>query len=334
MRLLQNTWYAAAWQEQLSDRPLARTIATQPLLLFRREDGSPAALSDVCPHRFAPLSQGRLQADVIECPYHGLQFNSSGVCVFNPHGKITSNMNVRTYRIVERHGIAWVWVGAPELAFESSIPDLSFMDISISTRTVRNYIGLTNYRYDILIDNLLDLSHEDYLHRGSFSGGAGQTDALKVCEIDRMVVIERLSRNMPKRPRYEYLGELVDVKYVIRWWPSQVVAFERTYSKAGCNEGPTVTARFCHIGTPETNRTTHYFHAVTRVDNLDDDSVDQRITEVAKSVILGEDGPMLEIIDKRMDGAELTHLDPVILPTDAGAMLVRAVMHRLFKLEA
>jgi len=334
MQFLLNTWYAVAWKEQLANRPLGRTVASQHLLLYRRKDGSPAALADTCPHRFAPLSAGRLENDIIECPYHGLKFDSAGRCVFNPHGAITPRMAIRSYPVIERHGIIWAWMGDTELADETCVPDLGFMDESSTFKTVHNYFGVVSYRFDILIDNLLDLSHEDFLHRGSFSGGVGEPAELRVREEGRMVVIERLTRNMPKRPRYEYIGERVDVKYTIRWWPSQVVAFERIYSSSDDPNGPSFTARFCHLATPAALGATHYFHAVTRADNLADTAVDARISEIAGSVILGEDGPMLEAIDSRMAGADLMKLRPVILPTDLGAMRVRKIMRRLLAREA
>lgn len=332
MQLLSNVWYAVAWVEQLSNSPLGRTVVSQPLLLFRRGDGLPAALADVCPHRFARLSAGVLHGDDIECPYHGLRFNTSGACILNPHGSVTPQMEVRSYPIVERHGIVWVWMGAREKADQRLIPDLAFMDETPLTTTVHNYFDVVSFRYDILIDNLLDPSHEDYLHRGTFSGGAGEPAELAVREVDNMVVVERLTRSMPARPRYEHIGDRVDVRYTIRWWPSQVVAFERTYSPSGSAEGPSVTARFCHLATPETPTSTHYFHAVTKAQKLEDTAVDE-IRETARNVILGEDAPMLEAIDRRMRGADLLELRPVVLPTDLGGMRARAVMRRLLDLE-
>lgn len=334
MRFLLNTWYAVAWAEQLSNHLLARTVASQPLLLFRRRDRSPAALADTCPHRFAPLSAGKLENDIIECAYHGLKFDAAGVCVSNPHGAIAPRMRTRSYPVIERHGIIWAWMGDAELADDKWIPDLGFMDESSTTKTVHNYFGVVSYRFDILIDNLLDLSHEDYLHRGSFSGGAGERAELTVGEEGHMVVIERVTRNMPRRPRYEHLGERVDVRYRIRWWPSQVVAFERIYSNSDDADAPSFTARFCHLATPAALGATHYFHAVTRADNLADAAVDVRIAELARNVILGEDGPMLEAIDSRMGGADLLELRPVILPTDLGGMRVRKVMRRLLARES
>ena len=74
---LRNAWYVAAWSDDLAEgKLLARTIMKEPIVLYRRADGSPAALHDRCPHRFAPLSMGKIvHGDAVQCPYHGLEFD-------------------------------------------------------------------------------------------------------------------------------------------------------------------------------------------------------------------------------------------------------------------
>src|SRR5215510_12695259 len=82
-----NAWYCAGFSADLAESRLrAITILGQALVLFRDANGSPAALADRCPHRFAPLSRGRVQDGKVQCGYHGLQFDAGGQCVHNPHG--------------------------------------------------------------------------------------------------------------------------------------------------------------------------------------------------------------------------------------------------------
>ena len=83
---LKNTWYVATWADEVGRQPLRRKLLDQDLAIFRKQDGQPVAIGNRCPHRFAPLSMGKLIGDCIECPYHGLQFDGSGNCVVNPHG--------------------------------------------------------------------------------------------------------------------------------------------------------------------------------------------------------------------------------------------------------
>src|ERR1700730_1637942 len=104
MSFVNNAWYTAAWSFEVGRDLLARTFLNQPVVMFRQYDGTVVALADRCPHRFAPLSMGRVVGDSIECGYHGMRFNSMGTCVRNPMtesppGKASL---VRSYPIVER----------------------------------------------------------------------------------------------------------------------------------------------------------------------------------------------------------------------------------------
>jgi vanillate O-demethylase monooxygenase subunit len=59
MKLLKNTWYAAAWSRDVGSGFVTRDLLGEPVLLYRKHDGSPVAMIDRCPHRFAPLSMGK-----------------------------------------------------------------------------------------------------------------------------------------------------------------------------------------------------------------------------------------------------------------------------------
>ena len=104
------------------------------MLLIRRTDGSVAAITDRCPHRFAPLGLGTLHGDVVEWKYHGLRFAGSGICMFNPHGIINPNMHVRHYPTVERHDL--IWMGSANAASADSVPALSYMEAPGGARAV------------------------------------------------------------------------------------------------------------------------------------------------------------------------------------------------------
>ncbi len=81
-------WFVAATAHEVGRKPLARTIADKPVVLFRRRDGSIAALADRCPHYGLPLSSGDVIGDDIECGFHGLRFDGSGVCTYMPTQKL------------------------------------------------------------------------------------------------------------------------------------------------------------------------------------------------------------------------------------------------------
>ena len=104
---VRNAWYVAAWSDDVGDGQLVpRTVMNEPIVLYRKADGSPAALHDRCPHRFAPLSMGKIvNGDGVQCPYHGLEFDASGACTLNPHGtkNIPPRARVRSFPAIEKH---------------------------------------------------------------------------------------------------------------------------------------------------------------------------------------------------------------------------------------
>ena len=166
---LRNAWYVAAWADDLKDgQLLPRIFMHEPVVLYRKPDGSVAALEDRCPHRFAPLSMGKvIRDDVVQCPYHGLEFNSTGACVHNPHGTkhIPSRARVRSYPTIEKHKAIWIWMG-DKPADPSKVPDFSVLDnVPEMHATKRDSITI-NANYELIVDNLLDLSHTSYLHEG------------------------------------------------------------------------------------------------------------------------------------------------------------------------
>src|ERR1044072_7320032 len=128
---LRNAWYVAAWSDDLADgQLLPRTIMKQPVVLYRKADGNVAALEDRCPHRFAPLHMGKIvRGDCVQCPYHGLEFDSSGACVLNPHGtkNIPPRARVRSYPAVEKHKAIWIWM-RDRPADHDKVPNFSVLD--------------------------------------------------------------------------------------------------------------------------------------------------------------------------------------------------------------
>jgi vanillate O-demethylase monooxygenase subunit len=81
---LRNSWYVTAWDYEISREPLARTILGEPVVLWRTDDGAAIAFEDRCCHRHAPLSAGKVHGDRLQCGYHGLTFDHTGLCVQVP----------------------------------------------------------------------------------------------------------------------------------------------------------------------------------------------------------------------------------------------------------
>ena len=333
MMYQRNAWYVAALSRDVDRELRRRVIMDEAILLYRTEAGEVVALFDRCPHRFAPLSRGTLLGDVVQCAYHGLQFDQSGQCVHNPHSdSIASTNHVRSYSVQETQDLIWIWMGDPDLARTTAVPDLSYMYGS-DVRTVHSYIK-ADYRYDILIDNLLDLSHTDYLHVGSFTNGACARSETTVDQQGDEVVVTFNQWDAPAPPGHAELGDLVNQTFTIRWQPGQVVSYDLKVVPSNGDQSQAHNYRFAHIATPETARTTHYFMSDTRRYSIDDREVDAQVSARQLGAIEGEDSPMLAAIDLEMAGRDIMEMRPVILPTDRGALSVRRTMKRLIRAEA
>ena len=334
MKFQYNAWYVAALPSQINRELIRRTILSEPVLLFRREDGTPVAIKDRCPHRFAPLSLGSLIGDAVQCKYHGLRFGSDGKCVLNPHGPITQYMAVRKFPIVERHDLCWIWMGNPDQANTEMIPDMSYLTERAISRSAHSYLK-TDYRYDVLIDNLMDLSHAEYLHVGSLSGGSPESVEYSVTEQKNEVIFTRKELRAPPFPTAgtPNIRGLQDVTITIHWHVGQVIKFELRSRPSNDPSSEPTLVRFAHIATPETASSTHYFMSVTRYENIEDKTLDGVMKQLQVSAIDTEDGPMLQAVDREMEGVDLLELRPVSLPSDEGALRVRRVMRRLLKQE-
>ena len=328
-----DAWYVAAFSKDVDRDLRRRVILDEPILIYRTEAGEAVAIHDRCPHRFAPLSRGSLLGDVVQCKYHGLQFDRSGTCVHNPHGDVIApNNRVHAYAPVERYDFLWIWMGDPALAIAHEVPDLSYMNMP-GLRTVHSYLK-ADYRYDILVDNLLDLSHTDYLHVGSFTNGACARSETRVEQRGDAVVVKFNQWDAPAPPGHEDLGDLINQEFQIHWQPGQVISYELDMAPSSGNGSNSFRYRFTHIATPETAGSTHYFISDTRSYSLDDPEVDAQVAARQIGAIQGEDSPMLSAINFEMAGRDMMDMRPVVLPTDRGALSVRRVMKRLISEEA
>jgi phenylpropionate dioxygenase-like ring-hydroxylating dioxygenase large terminal subunit len=321
---LRNTWYVAAWSQEIAaDHLLARTIMRVPLVFWRDRMGKVVALEDRCCHRAAPLSKGRREGDGIRCMYHGLLFDTSGRCIEIPSQEfIPPAAKVRAIPVVERFKWVWVWMGDPASADASLIPDTHYLDDS----GWRGKPGYLHYEanYLLITDNLLDFSHLSYVHETTLGGSskyAGIRPTITCGE--RSVRVERWLLDDAAAP---FVGKLKTWPgNVDRWNIYEVVLPGVLLMDSG--SAPTGTgapqgrhhdaAQFfgCQAVTPETERTSHYFFQQSHGFALDDPGVTERLTASVlegfaedKEIILAQqrvldlnpDAPMLGM---RMDVA-------------------------------
>ena len=161
---LRNSWYVFGWNYELDEAGgvLGRVLLAEPVVVWRNTDGVLHAMQDRCPHRHAPLSMGRVKDDGLQCRYHGLTFDAAGVCIRVPGLAGTVDAKVRTFPVAEKNDWIWVWMGDPAQADPQTIPPA--FGINQPGRKMR--AGRMDYRahYQLVHDNLCDLSHLDYVH--------------------------------------------------------------------------------------------------------------------------------------------------------------------------
>ncbi len=331
MRFINNAWYCAAFSDEIKAAPLGRTFLDQPVVLFRKSNGSAAALTDVCPHRFAPLHEGRLDGDRLSCPYHGLTFDSSGACVYNPHGtgKIPPRSSLRVYPMVERQGVAWIWMGEPELADSGTIVDLKLFDTRVQGH-LRMDAG-----YQLIIDNLLDLNHAPYLHGGTLSP-VGKTRETRSEHAANTAASHYLMRSVgtPISQRLWYEEPTGDYHVSMDWTAPSTL--RQLISMTGEGRPPEEGAmtRGAHLLAPETQTSTHYFWIMSRNRRPEDLEANATLKRIIENAFLNEDGPMMEACQRNMRGREFAALRPVFLETDGAPGYARSVLERLSAAEA
>jgi len=340
MAFLRNTWYIAAWQDEIAAGALFnRTILNEPILFYRKQDGMVAAIGDRCPHRFAPLHMGKLEGDCVQCPYHGLRFYSSGQCAHNPHGDgtIPKAARVKAYPVAERHLAVWIWMGDPALANPDLIPDYAFLAAAKPTARNTGYLH-TKANYELLCDNIMDLSHVDFLHPTTLGGGALSSTRPQVSELGKKVRILWEARNAIAPPGFAvHLPDPqapADVWTDVIWSAPALMHLSTGVTPAGKSFDEGVSTSNLHMMTPETDTTTHYFYANTRSFVQDDAEFNNMVDRMLIGVFAGEDKPMVEGQQQMMGTADLWSLKPILLQVDAGAVRVRRTLERLIKEES
>ena len=338
-KFLRNAWYVAMFASDLPEGKIVhQTILNEPIAFWRREDGGIAAIRDVCPHRFVPLSMGTLQpGDRVQCIYHGLEFGADGQCVKNPHGsrKISNCLHLPHYAVVEKHTLLWIWMGAAE-PDASKIPDYSCLDGRPGLLVTRP--GYLNVKadYRLLVDNLLDLSHVSYTHAGIL----GNDDIVRAeVVVEQKGDVVTVSRNVPNaetpgihrliRPDAFEKGDQLNE---ISWFAPSNLFLETGVMPIGGERYGGAGYFALHFLTPETARTTHYRYsaAIWGVTEADDRErgVRDTVYRMRTFAFADQDVPVIEAQQVAMDNLP-DEPAPQLLSVDAGPNRYQKILDRL-----
>jgi phenylpropionate dioxygenase-like ring-hydroxylating dioxygenase large terminal subunit len=344
MAYLRNVWYVAGWADEVAPGAmLARQICDEPIVLYRDDEGRPHALFDRCPHRFAPLSKGKLceGARSIQCGYHGLRFGADGKCNHNPHGegRIPVAAVVKSYPVVERWSLLWIWLGDPAHADADLIPSFPFLD------TAQWYVGKAQMEIDanyvLESDNILDLSHIEFLHPGSLGAGQSGEGKTTVTQEGNTVWSRRFVRG-EILPAFLYQvtglpdGAPCDRWLDVRWNAPSYMYLQADFALSGAARETGVLTPQVHLFTPASEGKTYYFYALALPKSLGEWAADAARNNVAglREPFLQEDKPMVEAQQRAMAGRSFWDMKPVLLDVDAPAIRARRVLEQMLAAEA
>jgi phenylpropionate dioxygenase-like ring-hydroxylating dioxygenase large terminal subunit len=187
--ILDGLWYLAALSAEMKPGAMVRRILfEEPVVLGRTKDGAAFALRDVCPHRAAPLSSGRLceigGEAAVECPYHAWAFRvSDGKCAAVPalasdDRRDPSTIGTPRFALHEANGLVWLYRGEGEA--ESPPPEIG---LQASFRPKAVTIVEAEGPFDEAVIGLVDPAHTPTVHmQWWWRKGAARRDKEKIFE--------------------------------------------------------------------------------------------------------------------------------------------------------
>ncbi len=330
---VKNAWYVIAWAEEVTREPMQRTVLGDEVVLYRKQDGEVVALADRCAHRAYPLSSGRLVGDNIQCGYHGFEYDCDGICVKVPaQERIPQRAVVPRYPVVESHRWVWIWMGEAEQAASTPVPDTHWMTDPSWDRVT--HTRLFECSADLVHDNLLDLTHESFLHQSSIGDDAVFENGITV-EVDGTSV--SVDRWMPQCHPSPLFEKATGLQLVDRWHTTQFQMPSLHTIHAGVVEpgGRREDGHLLEVLnaiTPQTETTAWYFYGFCRNFSVGDESINV-LLQTSLGEVLDEDAVALALQQQRMQTRPATTPD-VLIAQDAGVAKARRILARMLAAEA
>ena len=341
---IKNAWYVACSAEELStDKPLGRTVCGEPMVFFLGPGGEPVALEDWCPHRGAPLSLGKVCNGVLTCGYHGLQMGCEGKAIAMPNQNVANFAANRRFACTAYAGFVWVWPGDFAKASLDTLPKLAWADEPEHWAYGGGYYAIA-CDYRLMIDNLMDLSHETYVHANSI-GQREIDDARSTTRTEgEHVVTSRHMFGIEAPPCWKFALEktglptdqAVDRWQVCHFTPPSHVHIEVGVALAGHGgiDAPNDLKTYAIVVdfiTPETDTSIHYFWGMARKFLPQSAELTNQIRD-GQAKIFAEDRAMLE--GQQHNQSHFTKKRVMGLSVDVGGIAARRIIERRIAAEA
>jgi vanillate O-demethylase monooxygenase subunit len=267
------------------------------------------------------------------CRYHGLAFDASGRCTRMPsQAKPSASARVRAYPALERHRLVWVWPGDPALADAAPVPDLHWNADPQWEGDGATLFAKCDYR--LLVDNLMDLTHETFVHATSIGHRAIAETPPTTTHDERSVTVTRWMLDIDAPPFWRtQLGRPgnVDRWQIIRFEAPCTIVLDVGVALAGTgapqgDRGQGVTGRVLNSITPETATSCMYFWTLLRNYRLRDQTLTTQLRD-ANARIFEEDLAVVEAQQRAIAAAPDQPLNN--LNVDADALWARRVIERM-----
>ncbi len=336
---LRNCWYVAGWSNDYAQQLKPQMILGDDIVFYRQANGTAVALENACPHRKLPLSDGKLDGDRVVCGYHGLTFDCTGSCVDAPtqRDNIPKRAVVKSYPVVDRYRLLWIWMGDPEKADPDDIFEIENFDNPEWGYTDGGVLPIAcNYLW--VADNLLDPSHVAWVHITSFAGAGTDDQPLDLARTERGVIVSRWIHDQPPSPYYKDLvrfsGNCDRLQHYEMCFPA-IALNKSIYTPVGTGgpNKPQVGNTYINISynfmTPVDENHTQYIWFQHRNTDPNDKATSEKMNAGAV-MAFNEDKAVLEAVHKGMANKVTPHID---LGLDAGAKLFRLQLQRLIDSE-
>ncbi|MBC7703924.1 MAG: aromatic ring-hydroxylating dioxygenase subunit alpha [Rhodoferax sp.] len=170
--LFRRYWLPALLAEELAEPdgpPVRLQLLSERLLAIRDTQGRLGVIDEFCAHRGVSLWFGRNEENGIRCPYHGWKYDVNGQCIDVPSEPAESGycnkIKLKSYPLVERGGVIWIYMGPPEL--QPPLPEWEFATVPAGQSFTSKRLQECNWLQ--ALEGGIDSSHVSFLHSGNLN---------------------------------------------------------------------------------------------------------------------------------------------------------------------
>lgn len=229
----------------------------------------------LCPHRYFPLAKGKIKGGALDCCYHGFTFAADGKCIDIPSQGTGAGICQPTYPVVERGPLCWIWMGDADKCDTALIPPYENFGLDQPgwRYSSASYFHLKG-RNQLLVDNLMDLTHLLYVYHHTGGGEAMKDPPIREEERDASYRVSSTGK-VPFTPFHELVfgpearfDGISDFLSLTDFYGPEFIRTSLPITLAINGDEavpPELGALYILHGiTPETETTTHYFGFATR----------------------------------------------------------------------